>query len=103
MLKKINDYIDKLPLEVEPKGLYEPIRYVLSLGGKRIRPMLMMMAYEMWCEDNALKPLSSRSFSLYLMENLDTYNLEPTNNIHFPDGKRVRGFMGIRLLQHPFI
>ena len=51
MLKKINDYIDKLPLEVEPKGLYEPIRYVLSLGGKRIRPMLMMMAYEMWCED----------------------------------------------------
>lgn len=51
MLKKINDYIDKLPLEVEPRGLYEPIRYVLSLGGKRIRPMLMMMAYEMWCKD----------------------------------------------------
>lgn len=51
MTDKINAYIDNLPLEVEPKGLYEPIRYVLSLGGKRIRPALMMMAYEMWQEN----------------------------------------------------
>ena len=50
-LDKINAYIDNLPLEVEPKGLYEPIRYVLSLGGKRIRPQLMMMAYELWREN----------------------------------------------------
>ena len=47
----INDYISQLPLDVEPRGLYEPIRYVLSLGGKRIRPVLMMKAYEMWRED----------------------------------------------------
>ena len=53
MLEKINRYIDNLPLEVEPKGLYEPIRYVLSLGGKRIRPALMMMAYELWKEDGS--------------------------------------------------
>ena len=51
MLDKINEYIEKLPLEIEPKGLYEPIRYVLSLGGKRVRPMLMMMTYEMWKEN----------------------------------------------------
>ena len=51
MTDKINAYIDRLPLEVEPKGLYEPIRYVLSLGGKRVRPALMMMAYEMWREN----------------------------------------------------
>ena len=51
MTEKINSYIDRLPLEVEPKGLYEPIRYVLSLGGKRVRPALMMMAYEMWKEN----------------------------------------------------
>ena len=55
--------------------------------------------YELWCGDNALKPLSPRSFSLYLAENQDTYNLEATNNIHIAGGKRVRGFMGIRLLQ----
>lgn len=48
MLTKITSYIDNLPLNVEPKGLYEPIRYVLSMGGKRLRPTLMMLAYEMW-------------------------------------------------------
>ncbi len=51
MLDKINSYIAQLPLEVEPRGLYEPIRYVLSLGGKRIRPMLMTMAYSLWRND----------------------------------------------------
>ncbi len=52
MLEKINEYIKNLPLEKEPRGLYEPIRYILSLGGKRIRPVLMMMAYELWRNDS---------------------------------------------------
>lgn len=52
MLEKINDYIKNLPLGREPHGLYEPIEYVLSLGGKRIRPMLMLMAYELWKDDS---------------------------------------------------
>lgn len=55
--------------------------------------------YRLWCEDNALKPLSPRSFSLFLVENQDNYRLEATNNIYLPGGKRVRGFLGIRLLQ----
>ena len=52
MLDKINNYIKHLPLDREPRGLYEPIEYVLSLGGKRIRPMLMLMAYGLWRDDN---------------------------------------------------
>ncbi len=27
----------------EPAGLYEPVDYILSIGGKRIRPVLCMM------------------------------------------------------------
>ena len=34
-----------------PDGLYSPIKYVLSLGGKRIRPVLMLMAYNLYHED----------------------------------------------------
>lgn len=45
--------IADMPLERQPKGLYEPIRYVLSLGGKRIRPVLMLMAYNLYHEDVA--------------------------------------------------
>ena len=35
----------------QPDELYAPIRYVLSLGGKRIRPTFLIMAYNMYAED----------------------------------------------------
>ncbi len=40
----------------EPNGLYEPIRYLLALGGKRIRPALTLMAFNMYSEkiENAI-------------------------------------------------
>lgn len=55
--------------------------------------------YRLWCEDNALKALSARSFSLYVCENLELYGLEQSNNIYLPGGRRVRGFVGVELLQ----
>ena len=57
--------------------------------------------YKLWCEDNSHKPLSERSFSLFLHENEDRYNLEATNNIYLGNGRRVRGFLGIELLVKP--
>ncbi|MBR6264246.1 MAG: polyprenyl synthetase family protein [Prevotella sp.] len=51
LLVLINDYLDNIKYEREPKSLYEPIKYVLSLGGKRMRPTLMMMAYNLYKED----------------------------------------------------
>ncbi|MCD7720721.1 MAG: polyprenyl synthetase family protein [Prevotellaceae bacterium] len=51
ILKMVNDGIDSLPYDRQPRGLYEPVRYVLSLGGKRIRPVLMMLAYNLYQED----------------------------------------------------
>lgn len=51
LLDIVNQAIEALPLEQEPRRLYEPIRYVLSLGGKRIRPVLMLMAYNLWRDD----------------------------------------------------
>lgn len=32
----------------EPVNLYEPVIYTLNMGGKRIRPVLLLMAYEMY-------------------------------------------------------
>lgn len=51
LLKKINVFLDHLPYEREPKSLYEPVRYALSMGGKRIRPTLMLMAYNLFKDD----------------------------------------------------
>lgn len=51
LLEKINHHLHTLAFVRRPKGLYDPIEYVLSLGGKRIRPMLMLMAYNLYRED----------------------------------------------------
>lgn len=50
MLKLINEQLERLSDNREPRHLYEPIEYVLSLGGKRIRPILMMLAYNLYQE-----------------------------------------------------
>lgn len=52
---EILDYFNRslaaMPLDRQPQSLYEPVRYVLSLGGKRIRPVLLLMAYELYRSD----------------------------------------------------
>ncbi len=52
ILQKINHYIEALPKDRQPRSLYEPIDYVLSLGGKRIRPCLLLMAYNLYKDDD---------------------------------------------------
>ena len=51
LLEKVNDYIASLDYKRPPIGLYEPIEYTLSIGGKRIRPLLLLMAYNLYKEE----------------------------------------------------
>ncbi|MGN0068758.1 MAG: polyprenyl synthetase family protein [Prevotella sp.] len=51
ILDMVNTHIDHLPYDRKPESLYEPIRYVLSIGGKRMRPVLMLMGYNLFKED----------------------------------------------------
>ncbi|WP_373827722.1 polyprenyl synthetase family protein, partial [Bacteroides heparinolyticus] len=51
LLERINAHISALQFTRAPQGLYTPIAYVLSMGGKRIRPVLMLMAYNLYRED----------------------------------------------------
>lgn len=50
-LALFNNALAAMPLDRKPEGLYVPVKYVLSLGGKRIRPVLMLMAYELFRDD----------------------------------------------------
>ena len=47
----VSRYIDALPYNRQPASLYEPVRYVLSAGGKRIRPVLTLLAYSLYKDD----------------------------------------------------
>lgn len=51
LLDKINAYLEQMPYSRPPKGLYDPIEYELALGGKRVRPVLMLLAYQLYKED----------------------------------------------------
>ena len=48
---KVNDFIAALEYERAPEKLYEPITYTLQQGGKRIRPVIFLMAYNLFKED----------------------------------------------------
>lgn len=55
---KVNNFISKDNIGREPFSLYDPINYTLKSGGKRIRPVLVLMASNLFSEDieNAIKP-----------------------------------------------
>ena len=44
-------YLESKTGNKEPKNLYEPITYILGLGGKRLRPVLVLMATEIFGAD----------------------------------------------------
>lgn len=49
--KLIEKEIRKFHFDAEPRSLYDPIHYIMSLGGKRMRPILTMLAYELYRGD----------------------------------------------------
>ncbi len=52
----IDQYINDLDLPDQPHNLYDPVSYHLSMGGKRIRPLLCLLAYELF-EDHFMQAL----------------------------------------------
>lgn len=48
LLAKINGYAAAQPFPAVPRELYEPCDYILELGGKRLRPALLLMACELF-------------------------------------------------------
>ena len=50
-MKKVNEALESIVYDRKPSTLYAPIQYVLSLGGKRVRPVLMLLAYNLYKDD----------------------------------------------------
>lgn len=80
ILAMVNDFLANLPYDRKPYSLYEPIKYVLSMGGKRIRPCLMLMSYNLFQENpekilmNAIALETYHNYTLLhddLMDNAD--------------------------------
>ena len=80
ILKKVNDFLASLPYDRKPTSLYEPVQYVLAIGGKRIRPVLALLGYNLWRdqpEDILMPAIGLETYHNYtllhddLMDNAD--------------------------------
>ena len=47
-LQVIEEALENQPFPKEPSNLYDPLRYFLQLGGKRMRPILVLMGHEVF-------------------------------------------------------
>lgn len=63
---QINEAVTRLfsniSFEQEPSGLYDPLRYMISIGGKRIRPKLCLTSYALFKDcitDEVLEPAAA--------------------------------------------
>lgn len=56
--EKIEEVIRDISFDLKPKSLFEPISYSLSVGGKRVRPLLMLIATDLFGGqiEKSLKP-----------------------------------------------
>ena len=58
----VKKLFDEIEFTKEPAGLYDPLRYLIAIGGKRIRPRLCMIAYALFKDelgDELLQPASA--------------------------------------------
>ncbi|MBQ6750982.1 MAG: polyprenyl synthetase family protein [Bacteroidaceae bacterium] len=87
LTEKINIAVERIQYNDDPKNLYDPIRYILSIGGKRIRPLLMLLGYNLYKEqvddimNNALALETYHNFTLLhddLMDKSDLRRGNPT-------------------------
>lgn len=62
-------FLGRLEYSKPPLNLYAPIEYVLSNGGKRLRPTLLALAYNMYCEDNQVEQCFAAAAGIEIFHN----------------------------------
>jgi len=61
------DYLNEKIVTREPVNLYEPITYILNLGGKRLRPVLVLMTAEIF--DTSYKKALDAALAIEVFHN----------------------------------
>ena len=79
------DYLKKFPMNREPSNFYDPVSYILTLKGKRLRPILTLMAADIFSDsyksglDAALAVEVFHNFSLVHDDIMDSAELRRGN------------------------
>jgi len=63
--KSFIKYLEDFAIEREPVNLYEPVNYILKLGGKRLRPVLTLMTADIFGDKAALAMNAALSVEVF--------------------------------------
>lgn len=77
--------VHQLSAYAEPRGLYQPIHYLMSLGGKRIRPAVVLMAAELY--DKNPTEVVSAAIALEVFHNFTLMHDDIMDNAPLRRGK----------------
>ena len=84
---KINSELNKLNLSNNPKELYEPIRYILKMKSKKIRPILSILAYKL--KKNNWLEIVQYVIAIELFHNFTLIHDDIIDNATFRRGKKT--------------
>lgn len=93
------ELFENLRFTEEPRGLYDPLRYMMEIGGKRIRPRLCLLAYSLYkdnFDEGILSPAAAievfHSFTLIhddIMDKADVRRGVPTVHRRWNDNTAI--------------
>jgi len=69
LLERIAEYAGEQSFPVNPRQLYEPCDYILTLGGKRLRPATLLMGYELFRDSDTLAEALPAAWAVELFHN----------------------------------
>ncbi|CAM3251832.1 polyprenyl synthetase family protein [Aequorivita lipolytica] len=83
----LQEHLEKAVAQKEPHQLYDPIKYILSLGGKRIRPALTLMVCDFFGSD--FRKAISAALAVELFHNFSLVHDDIMDNAPLRRGKRT--------------
>jgi geranylgeranyl diphosphate synthase, type II len=83
----IEQELAKINYPNSPKKLYQPIEYVLALGGKRMRPILVLMAHQLF-NDDLIKAIFP-ALAIEVFHNFTLLHDDIMDNAHLRRGKKT--------------
>jgi len=86
-LNLFTDYLDKSTYGERPIELYEPISYMMQLGGKRLRPVLCLMGYELF--DPSIEKALPAALALEVFHNFTLVHDDIMDNAPLRRGKET--------------
>lgn len=85
--EKFLEHLEKKIIDKEPKNLYEPITYILKLGGKRLRPVLVLMSADIF--DSSYKKALDAALAIEVFHNFSLIHDDIMDDAPLRRGKQT--------------